>query len=68
MPKYYFDFVEEGCPNCHEPIMGVEYGWNSPNNYDGVSEWTCLKCNLRWGRWTHKLLADGEEEKRYGKQ
>jgi hypothetical protein len=46
--------------------IGVEYGYPCPERYDGVSEWKCRACGARWGRWTRKLLKDGELEKRYG--
>lgn len=54
------------CPNCQdEAITGVEYCL-TPQDFDGVSEWRCNKCQTRWGRWTGRILADGELEPRYG--
>lgn len=55
------------CPKCgsHE-IGGVEYAYHHPERYDGISEWYCLKCTYREGRWSGKELAEGEAEKRYG--
>lgn len=47
-------------------IMGVEYGYPSPEQYDGISEWKCTGCGTRWGRWTHKILGEGELEPVYG--
>jgi hypothetical protein len=47
-------------------LIGVEYSYSSPEQYDGVSEWLCPDCAARFGRWTGKLLAEGEEEKRFG--
>lgn len=44
----------------------VEYSWDSPEHYDGVSEYRCQACGGRYGRWTGKVLAEGELEKRYG--
>jgi len=46
--------------------MGHIYGYDSPHRYDGVSEWHCLDCGCRWGRWSGKILAPGEVEPRYG--
>jgi ssDNA-binding Zn-finger/Zn-ribbon topoisomerase 1 len=47
-------------------VIGVEYTYTSPEHYDGVSEWLCPNCGRREGRWTGKVLADGEFEKRFG--
>lgn len=52
--------------HCEQHMTGIEYWYNSPNRYDGVSEWRCEKCGIRIGRWSGKELAEGEEEKRYG--
>lgn len=49
-------------------LVGVEYSWNSPNHYDGISEWQCPDCFARFGRWSGKLLAKGESEKPWGGQ
>ena len=46
--------------------MGIEYSWEMPEHWDGVSEWRCLKCGLRVGRWSEKRLADDEVEGRLG--
>ncbi len=58
------------CPACdtvNEPknIIGVEYSYDSPNRYDGVSEWI-FTCGHRVGRWTGDVLEDGQEEPRFG--
>lgn len=45
-------------------IIGVEY----QGGYDGVSEWRCPDCGRREGRWSGKVLQDGETEPRYGGQ
>lgn len=45
-------------------IIGVEY----QGGYDGVSEWRCPDCGRREGRWSGKVLEDGETEPRYGGQ
>ena len=44
----------------------VEYDGMHPDHYDGVSEYRCLNCGTRWGRWSGKILKKGETEKRYG--
>lgn len=47
-------------------MIGVEYSPSSPERWDGVSEWQCLSCNLRIGRWSNKVLANDEIEGRNG--
>lgn len=54
------------CPQGHTDIVLVEYSWGDPFHYDGVSEIVCRTCNKRYGRWTKKILKDGESEKPYG--
>jgi hypothetical protein len=49
-------------------IMGVEYGYPSAERYDGISEYRCLGCNTRWGRWTGEIIPDGFCESRFGKR
>jgi hypothetical protein len=39
-------------------IIGVEY----LGGFDGVSEWVCPDCGRREGRWSGKVLAEGETE------
>ena len=60
------------CPNCgnHDigTIIGIEYAYGHANRYDGVSEWRCEECGTRWGRWTGKILKEGECEERFGGQ
>lgn len=57
------------CPECGmtEGIVGQEYDKKVPEHVDGVSEWHCLNCKTRWGRWTGKILQKGEREPRYGR-
>lgn len=50
------------CPYCHGEMIGVEYSYDSPYHYDGISEWDCLKCNKRFGRWSKKVLGENEYE------
>ena len=52
------------CPDCDEPMIEIEYAWDSPEHYDGASEYLCRKCRIRIGRWSGKRLADGEPELR----
>lgn len=49
-------------------LVGMEYPYGSPERYDGVSEWFCPSCETRWGRWTGKVLTDGQVEPRFGGQ
>lgn len=56
------------CPKGHKRIIGIEYYWESPMHYDGVSEIKCLTCNKRYGRWTGKILKDGELEPPFGEK
>ena len=46
-------------------MVGIEYAYGSPNRYDGVSEWL-FPDGHRVGRWSGKLLGEGEEELRHG--
>lgn len=58
------------CPSCERDItgrvIGVQYGSEVRDHYDGVSEWRCPDCKARWGRWTRNLLAVGETEPPFG--
>lgn len=54
------------CPKCKTAMIGVEYGYPHPEQYDGISEWDCPECGLRLGRWTGRELIEGESEPRYG--
>lgn len=57
------------CFACQKEIqpIGVEYSYDSKNHYDGLSEYLCPSCGRREGRWTGKVLGDGESEPPYGK-
>lgn len=50
------------CEECNGELGFVDYGWNIGNQYDGWAELSCIKCNRRRGRWSGKLLEEGEEE------
>jgi len=66
------------CPHCHanlayevdgqtySRLIGVEYPYGHKDRYDGVSEWRCPDCGTRTGRWSGRVLADGETEPRWG--
>lgn len=55
------------CQRCNnENIIGVEYSWDNPEHYDGISEWMCSQCQTRVGRWSGKVLANNEIERKYG--
>lgn len=56
------------CPRCNfTNIIAMEYGYLHPFHYDGISEYKCLECNYRQGRWTKKQLTKDEYEKPFGK-
>lgn len=49
--------------DCGGELIFIDYSWNDlPNAYDGWAEIKCQKCNIRRGRWSGKVLEDGEEE------
>lgn len=54
------------CPKGHKRIILVEYSWDSPDHYDGISEIHCRTCKKRYGRWSGKVLKKGETEPRFG--
>jgi hypothetical protein len=59
--------ITDSCPRCgSKNIGGVEYALTS-EDYDGVSEWNCIDCRYRQGRWTGQELKDGFIEPRYGR-
>lgn len=45
-------------------VIGIEYAWDNPEHYDGISEWRCTECGLRIGRFSDKFLKDDELEDR----
>ena len=49
-----------------QDVVGIEYAYDHPDHYDGISEWQCMLCRSRIGRWSEKVLADGEYEPRGG--
>jgi hypothetical protein len=44
---------------CYSPpykfsrIVGIEYAYDHPQHYDGVSEWMCPDCKHRWPRFLY---------------
>lgn len=47
-------------------LVLIEYAHNHPDRYDGISEVLCNACGVRIGRWSGKVLQEGESEKRFG--
>lgn len=43
-------------------VIAVEYAYDDPDHYDGISEWRCLVCESRIGRWSGKVLGEEESE------
>lgn len=57
----------EMCKKCgSKNVILVQYNWDHPEHYDGASEVECRDCGARFGRWSGKLLAEGEAEPRSG--
>lgn len=54
---------DTGCPKCgSKNYFGVEYSYDDPKHYDGVSEWQCGPCNFRQGRFSGKELTGTDQE------
>ena len=47
-------------------MIGIEYEYTHAQYYDGISEWMCMTCKRRWGRWTGHELKTCQFEPRYG--
>lgn len=55
------------CPDCgSKKIVMIEYPYDNPNYYDGVSEISCQDCKTRHGRWSGRFLKDGDYEGKWG--
>lgn len=55
------------CPTCQATDMVmVEYDYTVPEHYDGISEYLCLHCRTRVGRWTGNIMEPGQREPRFG--
>ena len=58
----------KSCPECGGiEIYGIEYALDSYYYYDGISEWRCLNCGTRIGRWTERVLSEEEAEPPFGR-
>jgi hypothetical protein len=53
--------------HCNEQMVGIEYPYNHPGCYDGISEWVCERCSIRIGRWSGKILLEGDYERPRGR-
>jgi transposase-like protein len=57
------------CPKCNSTnIVAIEYGYPSPEQYDGISEYQCQDCKYRQGRWSEKEIPEGYSESRFNKK
>lgn len=58
------------CERCDQTVMviGIQYDYDHPEHYDGVSEWRCPRCGRREGRWTGTVLTGGASEPRFGEE
>jgi len=54
------------CEKCGKQYLMVEYAYDNPCFYDGISELWCEPCGIRIGRWTGRVLGKGDCEPRYG--
>lgn len=53
------------CPHCTDAMWAVEYRLTS-QDYDGASEYACPHGCVRIGRWSKRVLKEGEIERRHG--
>ena len=58
--------MERKCKCGGGAFVGIEYPVERVEHYKGISEWECMDCGTRYGRWSYKELKDGEYEKRWG--
>lgn len=62
--------VDGYCGRCNKGVEGhigtVQYSYDHPEHYDGVSEYRCMLCGRREGRWTGRILTGGASEPRFG--
>ena len=57
------------CPKCGSNyIVAIEYDYLDKEHYDGISEYKCLNCGYRQGRWSGQELKDGYIESVYNKK
>ena len=51
------------CPKCKDRLILVDYSHLPKHQaYDGWAELKCPICNFRIGRWSGKILKEGEFE------
>ncbi len=55
---------ERQCECADGECIIVQYR-NTPEAWDGFSEYRCSACGRRWGRWSGKELREDESESRY---
>lgn len=62
--------VNGWCGSCEGKVeaIAVEYAYDDCNHYDGISEWECVQCGRREGRWSGRILKDGESEPPHGEK
>jgi len=56
-------FDERQCECADGECIIVQYR-NTPEAWDGYSEYRCSACGRRWGRWSGKELRENESEPR----
>jgi len=57
----------ETCAACGgTDLMACQYTYDHPHHYDGISEYHCA-CGARTGRWSKKILKEGESERPFGR-
>ena len=48
------------CKGCGSYVLtGIEYAYDDPKHYDGISEWSCSRCGRRWDRFTGEIYEEG---------
>lgn len=48
-------------PRYYSHLVGVEFPYDHPEHYDGVSQWMCPSCGTRWNRWTREEISTDSE-------
>lgn len=65
--KGHYGDRDPDVPHFYSRMIGVEYTYDHPEHYDGISEFRCPDCGARVGRWSGKRLDDNEFEPRFGR-
>lgn len=62
--------ADDFCGRCNKKVtaLACEYPHDHPEHYDGTSEFRCLRCGRREGRWTGAVLTAGASEPRFGEE